>query len=782
MNRVPNINDKASDEEKILSVAEGLTIYWFTPSGSRCNYFKYSLLTFAREQKIKIVQMPVESARDFGWGDLSVLIKKEERTEALACLIVETSNKRMRIVLDASDSCFSLSTLIVSADIYFHNAFNSDFMIGRQWIQPYPWQKRAELSHYRRHAQEVIQALGDHFCKLRKFVPMPMVMGGQDGDYLSWQQRYLELLSLRRGALKYEIVVYDSLWAWPQHRLKLHLALNRLSGSRSIYSKLELPDKNQKLISWDVLSEKDKADLYKQYGELPTARVLNDPYEKALASSRLNVFACGKHWGWRQVMMVSLLCGTPILMDRPIYEPYFDFSEFKLFFTANEWEDLADILSGVTDEVWGKIRTHNQAVFDRRLSPTAVARYILTNLGSVLDNEAPISKDRVAVIPRHEAIRIDYQKDTLNGEYTRFQTYYELALASLSSPSETVEFRRNEMRQPSALAKRLANWSSLLTAQGNTSLAYIARQVCERLPRRAFARGYDNHVGQYCLSRGKWRYIFAIDMHDGPDILSESICRNVDVYFKANYWPGRSYPSNVKPIVRGSHYLPYNLDYARNLRSGPKDVDLVFVFKLWAGREHMVRLFEQLVKVPVKSTLRAIVVKDEKTNEVRPEDIPYIERLNRLGVQCDAMGLDQREFWNLCARARLVFARLGKQLSTPNTIAELLSMGTAIALDQEPCAQWPIPLQNGVNYHCCNLRRPYDTSPAPDEDYEKIPGLVVDWLEHEDRLAGMRMNNEKYFDEWASPNAVGHYIVKTVIGTLLQQASDARETMAKVKG
>lgn len=364
--------------------------------------------------------------------------------------------------------------------------------------------------------------------------------------------------------------------------------------------------------------------------------------------------------------------------------------------------------------------------------------------------------------------RIVHFEDFQDATYERFQAYYVASLRAYHAVQGAGGFVTKPMWRPAWLASALLAFRRKLVQHGRREGVVGLNLLGRFLLRIPPGLGYASHVGRYVASCGAGRCRFAVDVHDAPGIRSEAIRRDVDVYFKANYWPSRSYPSNVFPIVRGSHYMPENLDLLQRLRSVAKAQDFMFMFKLWAGREHMVRLYEQFRRVRATTLLRAIAVRarGEQGLDEGPDTV-YLDWLDRLGVPWDRMGVPQREYWALCASTRAVGVRVGKQLSLPNTVAELLAMGGCIVLDQVPKPAWPVPLKEGINYLSFGLRRPEDTGPAPDEDYARIPSLLEDWLKQEERLAAIRKNNARYFDAHACPYAVGKYIVDTVMGRMM---------------
>lgn len=63
------------------------------------------------------------------------------------------------------------------------------------------------------------------------------------------------------------------------------------------------------------------------------------------------------------------------------------------------------------------------------------------------------------------------------------------------------------------------------------------------------------YTAKYCCQKGGEKVFFAIDAADNSDIQRPDLLDSTQVYFKSNYWPGKSYPDNVVSIVNGNGVL-----------------------------------------------------------------------------------------------------------------------------------------------------------------------------------------------------------------------------------
>ncbi len=189
-------------------------------------------------------------------------------------------------------------------------------------------------------------------------------------EHVDFEERYRELLSYRDLPQRYDIVLMDSLWGWPRHRVALHTELARLSSRYTTHSRL----------NW---SEPYACDAGDQSGlrfeDFPMTVGAIDNYERMLAQSRLGVFATGFHYGWRNIMTLALMVGLPVLTDRLVVEPWFDMNEFE----RNETEafglgDVETTLVRYSSQLLAEVKRRNRRVFDQYLTPEAMARYIIS--------------------------------------------------------------------------------------------------------------------------------------------------------------------------------------------------------------------------------------------------------------------------------------------------------------------------------------------------------------------------------------------------------------------
>jgi hypothetical protein len=343
-----------------------IKIYWINNFNPRAYYLQFSLMKLAKQNEISYKEILKKTAiKKFNLSDNFF----KGIIGGISCFIAQKGNSIIKVLVDDSDGFGSLSPSIVDADLYFCGPYNSSFHASKEFKQPYKWLKDYNLNTYIEKANYLIKQYGEHFGKIKKYIPVAMgfpnvrkihfrftffkipflmpILLGRKKKYKLFQKRYNELLKHRDNRLNYDIVVRDTLWGWPPHRAKLHQQLNRLSSKYKIYNQVN-PYKN---------SKKRLQQIKSQYPDIPIENINRpiefvEPFEKMSTSSRLCVFATGKHWGWRMIMFVVLINGLPILMDKPLYEPYFDLNNFKIFYTENEWEDIEKYLELIDDNMW----------------------------------------------------------------------------------------------------------------------------------------------------------------------------------------------------------------------------------------------------------------------------------------------------------------------------------------------------------------------------------------------------------------------------------------------
>ena len=268
-----------------------------------------------------------------------------------------------------------------------------------------------------------------------------------------------------------------------------------------------------------------------------------------------------------------------------------------------------------------------------------------------------------------------------------------------------------------------------------------------------FPRGTDEvYVGRY--ESGGVR--FAIDGHDRREVRDPEALAWSDVYFKANRWPGDVYHPKVLPIVNGNGLLDRGkIERLRALRAAPKEVDLAYVSNVWGGREHSLRVFEQLARLDCTKDLLAIFPRGFPPEE----DEANMTRLRAQGIPVTREPVPPPELWRRLARARVVPLRAGKHLCFSWRTIDLLAMGACVLFDALPPPRWPVPLEPGVHVADCGIARPDDTEAAAEEEYDKVAPAVEALLADEPRAAELRRAAAAYFDEHAAPGRVARYVL-----------------------
>jgi hypothetical protein len=309
-----------------------------------------------------------------------------------------------------------------------------------------------------------------------------------------------------------------------------------------------------------------------------------------------------------------------------------------------------------------------------------------------------------------------------------YQKYYLLGLAS--------EARLRFDRAP--LPVRLA--------PGATNKLRVAWRVA-----RGRAQG---HVGRYIAELDRRTVRFAIDAHDAREVRDSEALAWADVYFKANRWPDVRYESKVVSIVNGNGLLDMRkIGLLRGLRGAEKTVDVTYVSNVWGGREHSLRVFEQLAALDCSKDLLAILPAGFPADE----DEANAERLRACGVAVTREPVPPRELWRRLARARIVPLRAGKHLCFSWRTLDLLCMGACILFDALPPPRWPYRLSAGEHVGSCGIERPADTTAAAEAEYAKIPETIEALLARPDERRRLGRAAGSYFDLHAAPGRVGQY-------------------------
>ncbi len=371
-----------------------MDVLWFANSHEdRNDLLKFGLMRLHRRGALKFFEYPIVQASKFGFSE-TVARHKHRHTSVV---LLENDSQRVRCLVDSEDSFFWMSPLITEVDRYFCAGYNSEFFENRRLFAPYDWQTEDEVQFYRKRASHLISTFGAHFGKVRKFVPIAPSMFGPKivppiavqkwrnfkhkvmtsmvsgrywhNQYREYEARYAQLLELRKCKLAYDVVLLDTLWGWPRHRVALHRKLAHLSQRYRIHSRL----------NWNAPNEMDAClDHPLNMDEFPLETNPVDDYERMLASCRLAIFATGFHWGWRSIMTFALLIGLPVYLDRPMLEPWFNFNDFIVFYNdTGDWSSIEQHLRSIDDTEWYRIKDINQRVYDRVMTPERVADYFI---------------------------------------------------------------------------------------------------------------------------------------------------------------------------------------------------------------------------------------------------------------------------------------------------------------------------------------------------------------------------------------------------------------------
>lgn len=386
-----------------------LDIVWFTNAHEyRNHFFRLGFDQLARRGRVRLSRHPVDRGADYG---LPAAFVCNNWRHASVLQVSDGRGRRIRVLIDNEDGFVHLHPLIEQVDLYFCVPYVSAFHERKEFITPFPWQTENDVSEYRLKAGEIISRFGDHFGKVRRLCPTPTALSPSHSpsppksrlarklanarhkigknfrarlgiaepvlEVGGWESRWNELMSMRGGTIEYDIVSCESLWGWPSHRIRLHDRLRSLSTRFKIHHQLTPVGPTDPAAG---LLETLSADERELYLELAKSVASPQPmrFEHSITHSRLAVFPTGYHWGWRGITFVCLAAGGPILMDRPVYEPYFDLGELQIFYNdGTDWGQLEGLLESIDEPRWRSIRDHNCRAFDRLLSPSAAAEYMV---------------------------------------------------------------------------------------------------------------------------------------------------------------------------------------------------------------------------------------------------------------------------------------------------------------------------------------------------------------------------------------------------------------------
>lgn len=311
------------------------------------------------------------------------------------------------------------------------------------------------------------------------------------------------------------------------------------------------------------------------------------------------------------------------------------------------------------------------------------------------------------------------------------------------------------------------------------------RLSCRRTPNRYVQA---THVGRYTFQfpGGARPLRVAIDTHDTRHIRDPEALDWAELYFKVSYWPTLDYGPKVRPLVCGNGNLwPARIAHLKRMRGVGRDLDLAFVAKLWPSNpadltywnpvEHLVRVFETLARLPVRSYLRAIV---PKLTNGEPFPRRYVDRLVAAGVPLIGEGdnIGAEELWDVTARSKLAFLRPGKHLCVSWRMIDHLALGATTLCDNGAYPQWPVPLREGVEYFDAHCGIGPDESLPDPADYGRIEETVMSLLADPERLETCRRAAAAYFDEHVDHPRLARHIVDQA-RSVARKASDIRPVL-----
>ncbi len=372
-----------------------IKIIWFRHAHeNRNDWLRFGFMELNAKKKIKYLEQNLVDMLNYDF-DPAILRCQDLRHKSF--ILLQDNNIRKKCLVDSEDSFVLFSELIIYADIYFCSGYNSDVFIHKKMPQFYSWQTENDLQWYKQTLADKIKKYGSHFFKVRKFIPIAPTLfkktpiNGIRRLYINFHdkirkalslstnyadthhmylKRYQELLLLREHHLSYDITLNDTSWGWPKHRIKLHEVFRNLhvKGFR-INSILKYGEPS-------ICDNSNLIEIDSKIFPMKIGEVIN--YEEMLSSSKLGVFACGFHWGWRNILSLALFIGIPVVTDRLLTESYFNMDVFKIWEVEDQkWLIVEQLLNEINAEDWDSIKKSNQKNYDKYLNPETVANYFI---------------------------------------------------------------------------------------------------------------------------------------------------------------------------------------------------------------------------------------------------------------------------------------------------------------------------------------------------------------------------------------------------------------------
>jgi hypothetical protein len=377
-----------------------MEVHWFGHGHEdRNDWLRYGLMCLHGTKEVHFCEHRLAEATQFGF-DRDVVEHAHRHTSVVA---LNDGKRTTRILVDSEDSFFWMCPLIANVDLYFCAGYNRKFFVDRTFTPPLAWQTGGEVEFYVRRASELFDAYGADFHKVRAHAPIgPNLHIGTRHSwlmqkarnlygrtaglvrkdtpwllrFLDFETRYNHLMGLRQSTPAHDVVLDDTLWGWPRHRLRLHERLQ------------ELPKKGYDIharLRWSEPVRMDGgADLRLDRTRFPIETGSIGNYEHMLAASRLGVFATGFHYGWRNIVTLAMMLGLPIYTDPFLIQHAWDRNGYAFFFNeSGDWSELERRLEQFQDQnELQAVKARNQALFDEYLTPWAIARGLLAEAGA----------------------------------------------------------------------------------------------------------------------------------------------------------------------------------------------------------------------------------------------------------------------------------------------------------------------------------------------------------------------------------------------------------------
>jgi hypothetical protein len=350
--------------------------------------------------------------------------------------------------------------------------------------------------------------------------------------------------------------------------------------------------------------------------------------------------------------------------------------------------------------------------------------------------------------------------------YSMFQEYYAEGLRTYVEgcggrferigmtrwPSVLAPLRRIRYAQPLQRLYARAPW---VPRAVDRAAGWLSGEL--RSPSRAF----HPCVGQYLVQDGDGRrHRVCIDSCDYGNLPREELVAWSEVYFKTNFWPSRSYPDRVLPMVNCSPQVLPRLESLRALRTTAKEFDVCFLVRAWGGRdglegvEHNLRLAEAVARLGTRTFVHAYLVSGDVEAQAR--------RLERAGVAWSRHPMSMEAYWSIAARSRLCVVRLGMHDCIPWGLTGAFAIGACPVLDRKPLTLWPEPLQPGVHFLDLGIDTPADQRVGDPAAYGAVPGRLERWLQQDGLVQGIAARTAQYFDRALHPTRVGAHVFEVL--------------------